>query len=140
MIPTWVATLETGERVIGMVSWGTSGLSLRAPEPGKSDWSRLKTRCEEENLRLRELSVFFPGLTTLAAPEGKGAYGLFEQWAMDTQGRGGCEGVGICWPENKGRVIKVQIVKAGGIVECWDRWKWQPCMIGPNEWELGKDN
>ncbi len=139
--PTWIATLETGETIIGKPSWTTMGLWLKAPDPGNSDWSRLKKRCEDEKLRIKSLTLLVPGFGVFPAPAGKGAYGFFEQWEAEAlSGKMGCKGLGICWPEKLGsqQVVKVLLIKAGGVLEEWLRPKWQPCMIGEPEMETGK--
>lgn len=137
--PRWVATLEDGTIVVGRPSWmGNSGprvaLPNDEPEP-MTDWRRLKDRCEEENKRIRRFTLYIPGLGPgiFQAPEGKGAYGYFEQWVATQKGRRmGCSALCMCWPDQDERGEFIKIVKIGvdGAYEHWRRSKWLPCMIG----------
>ena len=142
--PHWIAVLEDDSVYLGKPSWCGLNGSTVLPGRGSSDWSRLKLFCEENGKRPKRLSLFIPGLGILTAPEGKGAYGYFEQYQSQLlTGRSECVGLGICWPEADGRgkrVIKTQIIKVGGILEHWNRYRWQACMIGDPEWKPGKDD
>jgi len=140
--PSWVAVLESGETFVGKPSW-LSGGNPRLPDPGMTDWRRLMAYCGESGKRLKSLTLFVPGCPPLLAPEGKGAYGYFETVERKIGGHSGVAALGICWPEDDGRgerIIKVQLIRAEGILECQNRHKWQPCMIGNPEWKSGKDD
>jgi hypothetical protein len=100
-----------------------------------SDWRRLKDRCEEEQRRIKRMTLYVPGIGAgiFPAPENKGSYGYFEQWAATQKSkRAGCTALCMCWPERdeRGEFIKVVKIGVDGTYEHWRRSKWLPCMIG----------
>lgn len=133
--PRWIATLNTGQYIVGRPSWMTSGPSIALPSAHKTDWQRLKDRLEENrHERITGLTLYVPPYGRFEAPKNLAGYGYYEAVALGQKRdakktlRTGIEALAICYPEGK----KVKIVKvfANGTLEHWVRSKWLPCMIG----------
>lgn len=135
--PRWLAKLEDGTRIVGRPSWlGNSGpIALPNDEcRPMSDWRRFMDRCAENQSRVKSISLHVPPHGWFHAPEGKAAYGYYEQVVNSMNSnkpwlrrQSGVAGVGIVWAE--GNHTEGYLVLAAGVLE-GRKWPMRlPCMI-----------
>lgn len=146
--PRWFAELEDGRKIIGKPSWlGNSGnvpLPDR-PDMPATDWGRLQILAQEEAIRIKQMSLWFPQWGEFPAMPNAGAYGYFEEHVSNMHVhfkgfapfpaktmRKGVSALCLCWPE-EGYGIKVLRITADGTLEHRRRLEWLPCMIGQQD-------
>jgi len=146
--PRWLAVLEDGRQSVGRPSWlrnsGNVPLPDRADMPA-TDWGRLMLLAQEEAIRIKTMSLWFPQWGEFLATPDAGAYGYFEEHVSNLKIRfegyepyvsrplrKGVSAICLCWPE-EGYGIKVLRITADGTLEHRRRLEWLPCMIGQQD-------